>query len=947
MPHMTTTPSNLPGFGPEHACLVNAMPVMACVLNARGEIAFVNRALQARAADPSTVMLHQHFTHALPPHEQAAGLHAWRTALGTGQRFTLPFLIPTPHGHSPLLVDAQFAPLPDLSGAWLVTFTERQPSAPEQAHHPRILDTLLSINAAVFRDLDVERVVQAVTDAGVELTGAQFGAFFYTDSNQRGERLTLYTLSGAPREAFSRYPLPRMTPVFGPTFRSEGIVRSDDITGDDRYGHNAPYYGLPEGHLPVRSYLAVPVGSRSGETIGSFFFGHEDMGVFTEQSEQLAVSLATQAAVALENAQLYQKVITSERRYRSLIEATAQMVWRRSPDGVVLEGQPEWQQFTGQSEAHQLGFGWLNAIHPDDRERTRQAWTRAYQSQTFYHIEHRVRRHDGEYRVMQVRATPVRDDQGHVIEWVGVHEDVTERRVAEQQLRDREARYRALVEHAVVGVALITPQGDISDINLAGAMFLGLPRDELIGKNVQDVTHADDVELTQRVLASVVSGTQDAATIEKRYVRPDGTARWSNSSVSAVRAEDGRVQYLVAVLTDITELKQAEAALRQLNAELEVRIADRTRDLEGERSFLHALLESLTEGIVACDARGQLTLMNDAALALHERSDQHDAPEAWPRQYQLYRPDGVTLLPLEEVPLYRAFTGEVVRDAAMAIRTRNGETRFLTANANAIYNTAGEKIGAVVAMRDVTEQQRAEQAVLRMNDELQRSNADLNRFAAVASHDLKSPLRTITSYLQLLERRYQGQLDEKATTMITFTVDAARRMNTLIDDVLAYSRLERQRNVVRIDPEPVMREVLSNLDFVIRELNAVVTVEHLPAVLADETQLRQVLQNLVGNALKFHAAGRTPTVLVRAERTGNMVIFHVRDNGIGIPERQFERIFGIFERLHSKDEIPGSGIGLAIVRRIIEEHGGHVWVESTVSEGTTFHFTLPAGDVIS
>jgi two-component sensor histidine kinase len=174
------------------------------------------------------------------------------------------------------------------------------------AEEREALATLNESGAAIAAELDLDKVVQQVTDAGVTLSGARFGAFFYNVADQAGERLTLFTLSGAPREAFERFGHPRNTPVFAPTFNGEGVVRSEDITKDPRYGQFSPHHGMPKGHLPVRSYLAVPVRSRSGEVIGGLFFGHPDPGVFTERSEQLLEGLAGQAAIALDNARLFQ-----------------------------------------------------------------------------------------------------------------------------------------------------------------------------------------------------------------------------------------------------------------------------------------------------------------------------------------------------------------------------------------------------------------------------------------------------------------------------------------------------------------------------------------------------------------------------------------------------------------------------------------------------------------
>jgi signal transduction histidine kinase/PAS domain-containing protein len=213
----------------------------------------------------------------------------------------------------------EIAASPSTSGGLGVYFrdvSDRIRAAEAALEEKRRLETLYRIGNTLAAELDLERVVQAVTDAATEVSGAQFGAFFYNRKNEAGESYTLYTLAGAKREAFEKFPMPRNTAVFAPTFAGTGIVRADDITQDPRYGKSAPYYGMPKGHLPVRSYLAVPVVSRSGDTLGGLFFGHEKRGVFSERSERLVAGIASQAAIAIDNALLYQAARGAEEQLR-------------------------------------------------------------------------------------------------------------------------------------------------------------------------------------------------------------------------------------------------------------------------------------------------------------------------------------------------------------------------------------------------------------------------------------------------------------------------------------------------------------------------------------------------------------------------------------------------------------------------------------------------------
>ena len=227
-------------------------------------------------------------------------------------------------------------------------------------------------------------------------------------------------------------------------------------------------------------------------------------------------------------------------------------------------------------------------------------------------------------------------------------------------------------------------------------------------------------------------------------------------------------------------------------------------------------------------------------------------------------------------------------------------------------------------------------------EELARSNRELEQFAYVASHDLQEPLRMVSSYVELLGRRYSGKLDERAEKYIYFAVDGATRMQRLITDLLAYSRVGTQGGeLAPTDTAPAVEEALSNLEVAVADSKARVTYPDLPQVTADSSQLVQLFQNLIGNALKFKSEQR-PRVEVNAQRDGGYWLFSVRDNGVGFDQKYAERVFGVFKRLHRNSEIPGTGIGLAICQRIIDRHGGRIWAESEPGKGATFYFTLPA-----
>lgn len=265
----------------------------------------------------------------------------------------------------------------------------------------------------------------------------------------------------------------------------------------------------------------------------------------------------------------------------------------------------------------------------------------------------------------------------------------------------------------------------------------------------------------------------------------------------------------------------------------------------------------------------------------------------------------------------------------------------LTENAySELHRLLAERIAIYIAGAIANAQLHAQ--VTEQAEELARSNRELEQFAYVASHDLQEPLRMVSSYVELLGRRYSGKLDERAEKYIYFAVDGATRMQRLITDLLAYSRVGTQGgDLAPVDTAPVVEEALTNLEVAVTDSKARVTYPDLPRVTADSSQLVQLFQNLIGNALKFKGEQR-PRVEVKAQRDGGYWLFSVRDNGVGFDQRYADRVFGVFKRLHRNSEIPGTGIGLAICQRIIDRHGGRIWAESEPGKGATFYFTLPA-----
>ncbi len=411
--------------------------------------------------------------------------------------------------------------------------------------------------------------------------------------------------------------------------------------------------------------------------------------------------------------------------------------------------------------------------------------------------------------------------------------------------------------------------------------------------------------------------------------------------------------------------------VRRLNAELEEEIAERRRVENALRRSEMILSEAER---IAHLGSWEWDIANDEFTMSEEWQRIHGYDKARLSRDELLPIAHPNDLPAIEQALQNMMEAGAPYDIEhRIIRQDNGEPRFVRAYGEVVRDDAGQIIKAYGATQDITERKRLEEERECYAEDLQRSNDDLQQFAYIVSHDLKEPLRMVKSYLGLLERRYKDKLDESANDFIFFAVDGAERMEKLIKGLLDYSRVgTRGKEPAPVDCEQVLRNALMNLRFRIEDCNATVTHDPLPMICADATQLNQLFQNLIGNALKFcdekpprihisanpvspfpsspqrgegeesSLSGSTPSGRLRAGAGGEGEwLFAVCDNGIGIAEKDYDRVFGVFQRLHGRDKYEGTGIGLAICKKIVTRHSGRIWVESEVGKGTTFYFTLP------
>ncbi|RAU20125.1 PAS domain-containing sensor histidine kinase [Paramagnetospirillum kuznetsovii] len=486
---------------------------------------------------------------------------------------------------------------------------------------------------------------------------------------------------------------------------------------------------------------------------------------------------------------------------------------------------------------------------------------------------------------------------------------------AQKALADSEARYRLLNDRSPLGVLQSEADGSTVYANDRWLELVGRERAQVLGAKWCDLVDPDDrPEVLRCWIAMIRSG--GVFTAEMRVRTPTGAVRWLRGHATPLDDSPSGAG-LVATFEDITNARMVEQSLRL-----------------SEEKFAKAFLGSPDALVISTLASGRYLEVNNAFCRFlgYER-DELMGCDALSR--------GVWAKPEDRARLVEIVARDgQVDDFETILRRKDGATMIALVSVQRI-SVAGESCLLFIC-RDITERREMETRTRTLLAKLDASNQELEQFAYVTSHDLQEPLRMISGYAQLLERRYRGRLDQDADEFIAFLVDGAKRMQVMIHDLLEYSRVERLGGAFAwFSGADALEDVRRNLLAATSDADGVIEVGPMPDVFADRSQFVRLMQNLIGNALKYHHPDRKPVIKVAAERVGPDLVFSVADNGIGIDPQYFNRIFLVFQRLHTREKYEGTGIGLAICKKIVERHGGRLWLDSQPDQGCVFRFSLP------
>lgn len=780
--------------------------------------------------------------------------------------------------------------------------------------------------------LDLSAVLSEIVQRACRLTEAEAAVVELAE----GDEMVCRASCGSAEDTQVGLPLKMVSPLGEEDVRAGQVLQSADTENDDRLDRDTCR------RLGARSLVIVPMLGPARRP-GRLTVYSTRPGAFSEPEVQTLKLLASLVSSALHDAQrfarereLVQQLRESEALYRSVIEGAAEgffLLVREGDDAFRYQMMnPALARIMALAPGDFVGRTPEQVLPPEAAARVRGLCHQVYDTGAPTEVLHTVHLPRGEATV-RTRFYPIFDDGGTVVRILGATEDVTkqvrirkhvEQIAAEAQLNL--SRLEAVLRALPVGVFITDASGVVQMTNPA-ALYIWGGHTPLVGVESYGEYRAWRTDTGAPLtpddwpIARAIRTGQPVLDEELEIEGFDGVRRTILASGLRIHDESEHVVGGIAVNSDITVRKQAEAALRE------------------SRGRFHTAFENAPIGMALVGLDGRWLEVNDALCQITGYGEE----ELLLKRFQ-------DITHPEDLEVDLDYAQQLLRGEISSYQMqkrylhRDGHAVWVQLTGSLMHGAAGEPLYFVAQIQDIGERLRAEQMRQEYARELERSNRELQDFAYVASHDLQEPLRKIQAFGDRLHERHRDALGEQGADYLTRMQSAARRMQILIQDLLAYSRVSsRAQPFVSVDLGEIAQEVITDLQARIEATGARVDVEDLPRLQADPMQIRQLLQNLIGNALKFHREGVPPRVRIASEPTdGKAFRIRVEDNGIGFEPQYAERIFTLFERLHGRSEYEGTGMGLAICRKIAERHGGSITAESTPGEGTTFIVTLPA-----
>ncbi len=612
----------------------------------------------------------------------------------------------------------------------------------------------------------------------------------------------------------------------------------------------------------------------------------------------------------------------SEERYQLAVRGSSVGLWDWNLHTNALYWSPRFKEIIGIDDAnftpHFSEFE--SRLHPEDRERIIEAVNLHLLEKKPYDVEYRIRRQDGSYVWAHARGQAIWDESGKPIRMAGSVDDITQRRQAEQALLESERRLQSVIDNSGDGLITIDQQGAIQIFNPACEKIFGYSGAEVIGRNVNMLMPLPHTNQHDGYLANhaAYGGNRVVGVLrEFEAIHKDGTIFPIEIAITEMRLQ-GKPGYTAAI-RDITGRKQQEAALKA-----------------SEETFRLAM-EHASIGMALLSTEGRFLVVNKALCDI----------TGYPKD-ELLKTDFQTITHPDDLELDLEYARQLLSGAIATYRMekryirKDGGIVWILLCGSVVRKPDGSPDYCIAQIQDITDLKNAQKQREQFIGELTAVNEQLEQFAYVASHDLREPIRTLFSFASLLEEEYGGKIDGQGLEYLAIMRGAAQKMGAMVADLLEYARLTQDaKRFSEIDCNVKLAHTLEMLSESIESTNAIIETAPLPQVTANAPRFIRLLQNLIGNGLKYQPPGNTPVIRISAEDIGDAWEFAVADNGIGISPEFQQDIFLPFRRLHNQSEYAGSGIGLAICKRIVESFGGKLRVESSPGNGSTFFFTIP------